>query len=128
MYCSSSRPRSPAVRPDTVSLHTPLIGPAEQLAQREEVEARLLPHAATWAGLREPMNMRLVLTGPGGCTWDIAVGEARSARPGPRNRGRCGRVCRPATGAFPAELDLHISADPGRAARMLAAVPALALG
>jgi hypothetical protein len=34
----------------------------------------------------------------------------------------------PATGAFPAELDLHISADPARAARMLAAASALALG
>ena len=37
--------------------------------------ARLLPHAAARTGLREPVNVRLVLTGPGGGTWDIAVGE-----------------------------------------------------
>ncbi len=35
---------------------------------------------------------------------------------------RSGSAGWPTTGAFPAELDLHISADPGRAARMLAAV------
>jgi hypothetical protein len=31
-----------------------------------EVETRLLPHAATWAGLREPTNIHLALTGTGG--------------------------------------------------------------
>ena len=73
-----------------------------------EVETRLLPHAATWAGLREPMNMHLVLTGPRPAAIAIVTDAAGSCRLA-------------ATGAFPAELDLRISADPGRAARMLAA-------
>ena len=37
--------------------------------------ARLLPHAAARTGLQEPVNVRLVLTGPGGGTWDVAIGE-----------------------------------------------------
>jgi hypothetical protein len=58
-----------------------------------------LPHAATWAGLREPMNVQLVLTGPGGGTWDIAVGEARPARP--LSQSSPMRSVRPATGPVP---------------------------
>jgi hypothetical protein len=39
--------------------------------------ARFLAHVDAIAGpvLQEPVNVRLVLTGPGGGTWDIAVGE-----------------------------------------------------
>ena len=39
---------------------------------------RLLPHAAARTGLQEPVSVRLVLTGPGGGTWDVAVGEGPS--------------------------------------------------
>ena len=39
-----------------------------------ELAARLLPHGAACAGLREPTHVHLVLTGPGGGTWDVAVG------------------------------------------------------
>jgi uncharacterized protein (TIGR03083 family) len=89
--------------------------------------ARLLPHAAVRTGLREPVNVRLVLTGPGGGTWDIAVGEGRdsvSIRIVADAVGFCRLVANRVT---PADLDLHITGDPGRAAGVLAAVSALAL-
>ena len=44
------------------------------LALMTRLAARLLPHAAARTGLHEPVNLHLVLTGPGGGTWDIAVG------------------------------------------------------
>ena len=47
-----------------------------------ELAARLLPQAG--AGLGEPVDVRLVLTGPGGGTWDVTVGAARP----PRRRSR----------------------------------------
>ena len=37
-----------------------------------ETAAQLLPHAAAREGLREPTGVHLVLTGPGGGTWDTA--------------------------------------------------------
>jgi len=45
-----------------------------------ELAARLLPDAAARAGLRQAASVRLVLTGPGGGTWDVAVG---AGGPGP---------------------------------------------
>ena len=61
------------------------------LALMTRLAARLLPHAAAHTGLHEPVNVRLVLTGPGGGTWDIAVGEGQPEpclRPHHRRRGR----------------------------------------
>jgi hypothetical protein len=59
------------------------------------------------------MNVHMVLTGPGGGTWDIAVGEARAARPLSQSSPmRSGPAGWPATWPSPAELDLHISGDP----------------
>lgn len=90
--------------------------------------AQLLPHAAARAGLHEPINVRLVLTGPGGGTWDIAVGQ------GPSDPVSIGIVteavgfCRlVANRVTPAQLELHVTGDPGRAAGVLAAAAALAL-
>src|SRR6202035_4239180 len=37
-----------------------------------DLAARLLPHAG--AALPEPVDVRLVLTGPGGGTWDVTMG------------------------------------------------------
>ena len=90
--------------------------------------ARLLPHAAARAGLHEPITVHLVLTGPGGGAWDVAVGE------GPPDPARIGVVtdavgfCRlVANRVTPADLDLHVTGDPGRAAGVLAAASVLAL-
>jgi len=90
--------------------------------------ARLLPHAATRTGLREPVNVRLVLTGPGGGTWDIAVGEGPPDPVSVRIVADAVGFCRlVANRVTPADLDLHVTGDPGRAAGVLAAASALAL-
>jgi hypothetical protein len=90
--------------------------------------ARLLPHAATRTGLREQVAVHLVLTGPGGGTWDVGLGE------GPAEPARVGIVadavgfCRlVANRISPGGLDPHVTGDPGQAARVLAAAAALAL-
>ena len=90
--------------------------------------ARLLPHAAVRTGLHEPVNVHLVLTGPGGGTWDIAVGEGPPDPVSIRIVADAVGFCRlVANRATPADLDLHVTGDPGRAAGVLAAASALAL-
>jgi uncharacterized protein (TIGR03083 family) len=90
--------------------------------------ARLLPHAATRTGLQEPVNVRLVLTGPGGGTWDITVGEGPPDPVSIRIIADAVGFCRLAANRVtPADLDLHVTGDPGRAAGVLAAASALAL-
>jgi uncharacterized protein (TIGR03083 family) len=101
---------------------------ASTLRLMTELASRVLPPAATRTGLREPINVRLVLTGPGGGTWDVAVGEGPpdpvSVRIVTGAVGFCRLVANRVT---PAELDLHVTGDPGRAAQVLAAASALAL-
>lgn len=113
----------------------PTVPDASTLCLMTALAARLLPRGAARIGLREPVSVHLVLTGPGGGTWDIAVGEGR---PGPARvspdparlaivtdaAGFCRLV---ANRAAPADLDLHITGDPARAAGVLAAATALAL-
>ena len=101
---------------------------ASTLRRMTELAARLLPHGATRAGLQEPVDVHLVLTGPGGGTWDVAAGEAP---PDPVSIcivtdavGFCRLVAGRVT---PADLDLHVTGDPGRVAGVLAAAAALAL-
>jgi hypothetical protein len=90
--------------------------------------ARLLPHAAARAGLHEPVNVRLVLTGPGGGTWDIAVGEGPPDPVSIRIIADAVGFCRLVSNRVtPADLDLHVTGDPGRAAGVLAVASALAL-
>jgi uncharacterized protein (TIGR03083 family) len=101
---------------------------ASTLALMTELAARSLPYGAARAGLHEPVHVRLVLTGPGGGTWDVAVGES------PPDPVRAGIVtdavgfCRMVANRIsPDDLDLHVTGDPGGAARVLAAAAALAL-
>jgi uncharacterized protein (TIGR03083 family) len=93
-----------------------------------DLAARMLPYAATRTGLREPVDVHLVLTGPGGGTWEIAVGQSP---PDPVAVAIVTDVvgfCRLAANRVTAaDLDLHITGDPGRAADVLAVVPTLAL-
>jgi len=107
----------PASVPDGSTLHL-----------MTELAARMLPYGATLTGLREPVSLHLVLTGPGGGTWDVAVGK-RAGDPAPVSIvtdavGFCRLVANRVT---PDDLDLHVTGDPGRAAKVLAAAAALAL-
>jgi len=96
-----------------------------------DLAARLLPYAAARTGLREPVEVHLVLTGPGGGTWDVTVG------PESADQGTAWDVaivtdavgfCRLAANrTTPAELASHITGDAGRAAEVLAAAATLAL-
>ena len=95
-----------------------------------DLAARMLPYAAARMGLH-PVDVHLVLTGPGGGTWDVAIGQ-RSAR----DPGQEGVVivtdavgfCRLAANRLtPAELGPHITGDEGRAVSVLVAATTLAL-
>jgi len=98
------------------------------LALMTRLAARLLPHVAARTGLHEPVNVRLVLTGPGGGTWDIAVGEGQPAPVSVRIIADAVGFCRlVANRITPADLDPHVTGHPGRAAGVLAAASALAL-
>ena len=98
------------------------------LSLMTQAAAQLLPHAAAREGLREPTSVHLVLTGPGGGTWDIPIGDGPPA-PAPVGIiadavGFCRLVANRAT---PEGLGLHITGDPDRATVVLAAASTLAL-
>ena len=48
-----------------------------------DLAARMLPYAAARMGLH-PVDVHLVLTGPGGGTWDVAIGQGRAGTPARR--------------------------------------------
>jgi hypothetical protein len=88
----------------------------------------LLPFGAAFTGLREPISVHLVLTGPGGGTWDVAVGEPS---PAPAAVGIVTDVvgfCRLFSNRIsPADLDVFVIGDPRLARSVLTAATALAL-
>ena len=103
-----------------------------------DLAARMLPYAAARMGLAEPVDVHLVLTGPGGGTWDVAMGqEAGSLEAG--SQGAAGQeslaivadavgFCRLAANRVtPAELGPHITGDEDRAVGVLTAAATLAL-
>jgi uncharacterized protein (TIGR03083 family) len=90
-----------------------------------DLAARLLPHAA--AELPEPVEVRLVLTGPGGGTWDVTMGSAPAAATVAIVADAVG-FCRLAANRLtPDDLDVTVTGDPARAAAVLAAATTLAL-
>jgi uncharacterized protein (TIGR03083 family) len=90
-----------------------------------DLAARLLPHAA--AALPEPVEVRLVLTGPGGGTWDVTVGSAPAAATVAIVTDAVS-FCRLAANRLtPDDLDVNVTGDPARAAAVLAAATTLAL-
>jgi len=105
----------------------PAVPDAATLRLMTGLAARLLPSGAVRAGLREPTRLHLVLTGPGGGTWDVLIGTG--GRPGSVRivTGAVGFCRLVANRAVPAELELHITGDRDRAARILAAASSLAL-
>jgi hypothetical protein len=107
----------------------PAVPDASTLRLMTGLAAQLLPYGAARAGLREPTKVHLVLTGPGGGTWDVVIGDADQPEPASVGivTGAVGFCRLVANRAAPAELDLHITGDAGRAAGVLAAASALAL-
>jgi uncharacterized protein (TIGR03083 family) len=93
-----------------------------------DLAATMLPYAAARTGLAGATRLRLVLTGPGGGTWDVAVGDDQPDPVRVRIVTDAVGFCRlVANRTAPADLDVHVTGDPGRAAGMLAAASALAL-
>ena len=91
-----------------------------------DLAAGLLPLAA--AGLGEATDVRLVLTGPGGGTWDVTVGSGPPAAASVAIVTDAVGFCRLAANRVtPAELDVSVTGDPARAAAVMFAVTTLAL-
>jgi uncharacterized protein (TIGR03083 family) len=93
-----------------------------------ELATALLPFGAAFTDLQEPISVHLVLTGPGGGTWDVAVGEPS---PDPAELGIVTDVvgfCRLfANRISPADLDVFVTGDSNQATSVLTAAAALAL-
>jgi uncharacterized protein (TIGR03083 family) len=101
---------------------------ASTLTLMTSAAVRLLPTAAARTGLDEPTNVHLVLTGPGGGTWDISLGRPSPAPAAVAIVTDALGFCRLAANrATPASLDTHVTGDPDRAVAVLAAATALAL-
>ena len=108
-----------------------------------DLAARLLPHAG--AVLPEPVDVRLVLTGPGGGTWDVTMGGHPSGNPAEPSADPAEPSAEPAAASVaivtdavgfcrlaanrvtPADLDVSVTGDPARAAAVLTAATTLAL-
>jgi len=106
----------PASVPDTAAL-----------SLMTELAATSLPLAAEQTGQPGPTELRLVLTGPGGGSWDVAIGGDAAPAAITIVTDAIGFCRLVANRAAPADLDLHTAGDPGRVAGLLAAAPVLAL-
>jgi uncharacterized protein (TIGR03083 family) len=92
-----------------------------------DLAARMLPYAAARMGL-PPTDVHLVLTGAGGGTWDVAIGQEAAGRESLAIVADAVGFCRLAANRVtPAELGSHITGDEGRAVSVLAAATTLAL-
>jgi uncharacterized protein (TIGR03083 family) len=97
--------------------------------------ARLLPDAVRRSGLTAQARLRLVLTGSGGGTWDLLLGEddgadddGTAALPRLSIVADAVAFCRLAADRIrPADLGAHLTGNRELAAGVLAATPALAL-
>ena len=99
------------------------------LALMTRLAASLLPFAAVASGLCKRARLHLVLTGPGGGTWDIGVGDDGPSEPaGVSIVADAVSFCRlVANRAEPAGIGAHIDGDHAAAAGLLAAAATLAL-
>lgn len=96
------------------------------LSLMTQAAAELLPHAVR-GRLREPVSVHLVLTGPGGGTWDIPIGHSAPATEVAIVGDAVGFCRLVANRITPDALNAHITGDADAAAMVLAAAPALAL-
>jgi uncharacterized protein (TIGR03083 family) len=107
----------------------PAVPDPETLHQMTVLGASLLPFATRRAGLRRGVRVHLVLTGAGGGTWDVELGDEQPSDPVQASIvidavGFCRLVANRAT---PAELQPHITGDRDDVGRVLAAAMTLAL-
>lgn len=106
----------------------PSVPDASTLRMMADLAARLLPGAAARAGVHEPVYVHLVLTGPGGGTWDVAVGDRPPDPAAVTIVTDTVGFCRLAANRLtPAELDVCVTGEADRAADVLAAATTLAL-
>jgi uncharacterized protein (TIGR03083 family) len=106
----------------------PSVPDPSTLSQMTGLAAELLPHSAARLGQPQSLTMRLVLTGPGGGTWDIAIGDDPPHPPALHLVADAVGFCQLAANRItPAQLQPHITGDPVVAAEMMTAVAALAL-
>jgi uncharacterized protein (TIGR03083 family) len=93
-----------------------------------DLAARMLPYAAARMGL-PPVDVHLVLTGPGGGTWDVMIGQREEpGQEGVAIVADAVGFCRLAGNRVtPAELGPYITGDESRAVSVLAAASTLAL-
>jgi hypothetical protein len=92
-----------------------------------ELAARLLPFGAARCGLQQPVRVRLVLTGPGGGTWDVSLGQGPDAASVAIVTGAAGFCRLLANRVSPDVLAPEVTGDRGQGARVLAAAASLAL-
>jgi len=95
-----------------------------------DLAVRLLPHGVAQAAAGTRLEVHLVLTGPGGGTWDVACGDRTAAAGVPEvgivadTVGFCRLV---ADRIGPDQLGAHVSGETAHAAAVLAGAAALAL-
>ena len=93
-----------------------------------ELATSMLPFGAMLAGLPGPIQARLVLTGPGGGTWDVVIGGDAPEPVAVAIVTDVVDFCRLAANRLdPADLDMQVTGDQARAAGVLVAAAALAL-
>jgi hypothetical protein len=106
----------------------PSVPEPSTLVPMTELATALLPFGAAATNLHEPMSVHLVLTGPGGGTWDVTVGDPSpdSAEVGIVTDavGFCRLV---ANRVSPSDLDVLVTGDARLATSVLTAAAALAL-
>jgi uncharacterized protein (TIGR03083 family) len=107
----------PPAAPDPATLHL-----------MTELVTAALPLGASRTGLAERISVHLVLTGPGGGTWDVTIG-AGSREPAPvRVVADAVSFCRlVASRLSPDRLGAAVTGPPGQVSGVLAAAAALAL-
>jgi hypothetical protein len=106
----------------------PAVPDPATLGLMTDLAARLLPQGAAQAGLCEPADVHLVLTGPGGGTWDVVVGDGVPGLAGVGIVTDAVGFCRlVAARVTPGELDACLTGPAGRVTQVLAAASAPAL-
>lgn len=108
----------------------PSVPDPSTLTLMTKLAVRLLPHAAARCdAITAPVDLHLVLTGPGGGTWDVALAaQPDTASAGVMVVADAVDFCRlVANRVAPEALDVHVDGDLASAHGVLAAAASLAL-
>jgi uncharacterized protein (TIGR03083 family) len=112
------------------ALSLPVVAPdPATLALMTQLAVHLLPHAARRGGqIRESVDIRLVLTGAGGGTWDLRLGRPEGAAGELLMVTDAVDFCHVGAARLaPRELDVHVSGAQRHADEVLTAAASLAL-